>query len=94
MLQSDVIDRGMLQIMDALKPQLIQNVQHNCVISDARYARDYSMCVYLLRMQEHYRWKNAIPLNCAVKGETLGDWVRETEDYSSVLNVCRDYLCI
>lgn len=67
--------------MDALKSQLIQNVQYNCDISDARYARDYSMCVYLLRMQEHYRWKNAIPLNCAVKGETLGDWVRETEDY-------------
>lgn len=67
--------------MDALKSQLIQNVQHNCDISDARYARDYSMCVYLLRMQEHYRWKNAIPLNGAVNGETLGDWVRETEDY-------------
>ena len=31
-------------------------VQRNCDISDARHARDFTMCVYLLRMREYYRW--------------------------------------
>ena len=67
--------------MNALELQLQQTVQHNCDISDARYARDYSMCVYLMRMQEHYRFQHAVPFNAPVDGETVGNWVRETEDY-------------
>lgn len=61
--------------------QLQQAVQYNCDISDARFARDYSMCVYLLRMQEYYRWKHNIGLSDTVDGDKLGDWVRSTEDY-------------
>ena len=61
--------------------QLQQAVQYNCDISDARFARDYSMCVYLLRMQEFYRWKHNIGLSDTVEGDKLGDWVRATEDY-------------
>lgn len=60
---------------------LCATVQHNCNISDARYARDYSMCVYLLRMQEHYRWKQSIPFTDTIDKKALGNWVRETEDY-------------
>ena len=29
-------------------PQLIDNVQQNCHISDARHAGNYTLCVYLL----------------------------------------------
>ncbi len=39
------------------------------------------MCIYLLRMQEHYRWKNEIPFNGSIDTDALGNWVRETEDY-------------
>jgi hypothetical protein len=71
----------MLSNMETRVEQLCKTVQHNCDISDARYARDYSMCVYLLRMQEHYRWKNAITLDAAIDKSALGGWVRDTEDY-------------
>lgn len=66
--------------MDSLAT-LCETVQHNCNISDARYARDYSMCVYLLRMQEHYRWKKSIRLSDPINREALGIWVRATEEY-------------
>lgn len=56
-------------------------VQHNCAISDARYARDYSMCIYLLRMREFYRWKHDIPLGVTIDAAALGNWVVETETY-------------
>lgn len=67
--------------MSPEQTQLCQTVQHNCDISDARFARDYSMCVYLLRMQEHYRWKHALALDATIDREALGGWVRDTEDY-------------
>ena len=34
---------------------LIQTVQRNCHIADARHAGDYTLCVYLLKMREFYR---------------------------------------
>ncbi|MEM7256034.1 MAG: Sfum_1244 family protein [Pseudomonadota bacterium] len=67
--------------MNSEAAQLCATVQHNCDISDARYARDYSMCVYLLRMQEHYRWKHALALDAPIDRKSLGSWVRDTEDY-------------
>jgi len=56
-----------------------QTVQHNCAISDARFARDYSLCIYLLRMREFYRWKNGISLGAKIDTEALGAWVSDTE---------------
>ncbi len=58
-----------------------QAVQHNCDISDARFARDYSLCIYLLRMREFYRWKNHIALGANIDTEALGTWVSDTESY-------------
>ncbi len=59
----------------------IKTVQHNCAISDARYARDYTLCIYLLRMREYYRWRHNIPLGEPLQIDTVGNWVtdRETE---------------
>ncbi len=39
------------------------------------------MCIYLLRMQEFYRWKEAVPLDEPLNPDILGSWVRDTEDY-------------
>ena len=36
---------------------LVQAVQTNCDIADARHARDVSLCTYLLGMREFYRWE-------------------------------------
>lgn len=61
--------------------ELCQSVQYNCDVSDARFARDYTLCIYLLRMREFYRWKNGISLGAAINAEALGLWVSDTEAY-------------
>ena len=71
--------------------QLANVVQHNCNISDARYAGDYSLCIFLLKMREFYRWENALPFSRALPKNELGNWLNarenlwgrvETEDFA------------
>lgn len=58
-----------------------QAVQHNCAISDARYSRDYSLCIYLLRLREFFRWQNHIPFGIGIDQKSLGIWVSDTESH-------------
>jgi len=60
---------------------ICRQVQHNCAVSDAIYAREYTLCVYLLRMREYYRWQNDIPPGKHLSLDDVGDWVSETEQY-------------
>jgi len=60
--------------------RLIQSVQFNCDVSDARYARDATMCVYLLRMREFYRWHHDIALGVRLSLDDVGDWLTEVEE--------------
>ncbi|MHB8454969.1 MAG: Sfum_1244 family protein [Acidiferrobacterales bacterium] len=54
-------------------------VQHNCHISDARHAGDYTVCVFLLKMREFYRWENQIPFTGALLRDDVGTWLAERE---------------
>lgn len=67
---------------------LCEDVQHNCSISDARYARDYSLCVYLLRMREFYRWQHNLPLMQRLEVDGIGQWISETEARWDELEEC------
>lgn len=58
---------------------LVNAVQRNCHISDARYAGDYTMCVFLLKMRELYRWENEIPYTCTIPKDEVGAWLQERE---------------
>jgi hypothetical protein len=58
---------------------LISTIQGNCHISDARYAGNYSMCVFLLKMREYYRWEHEIPLSAQLPRAELGEWLVERE---------------
>ena len=60
-------------------PTLCEQVQSNCAISDARYARDYSLCIYLLRMREFYRWRFNIPLTQRLNTNSVGEWISRME---------------
>jgi len=60
---------------------LCADVQFNCALSDARYAREYSLCIYLLRMREYYRWCFDIPLTQALDPGVVGQWMADTESY-------------
>jgi hypothetical protein len=58
---------------------LIAAVQLNCDIADAEYARDFSLCIYLLKMREHYRWEKGHGCAAELPGDDLGRWLQERE---------------
>jgi hypothetical protein len=60
-------------------PQLASAVQRNCDISDARYAGDYGLCTFLLKMREYYRWENELPFARVLPRDELGDWLKTRE---------------
>ena len=49
-------------------------VQFNCDLSDREFAADYTICIYLIRMREYYRWSEGIPVNESLEQEALLDW--------------------
>ncbi len=58
---------------------LIDTVQKNCSIADARHARDMTMCTFLLEMREYYRWEMEIPYGARLPKDELGDWLNARE---------------
>ena len=66
----------------ALAPEfapLVQAVQHNCHIADARHAADMTLCTYLLQMREFYRWEQGLPFGAILPREAIGNWIAERE---------------
>jgi len=59
--------------------RIIETVQHNCHIADARYAGDYTLCVYLLKMREMYRWEQGIDFKTLLTTDDVGDWLTTRE---------------
>ncbi|MBU0752623.1 MAG: hypothetical protein KJ787_06885 [Gammaproteobacteria bacterium] len=60
--------------------RLIDTVQRNCHVTDARYARGMTLCTYLLEMREFYRWENGIPLGEAPPRSEVGPWLSAREE--------------
>ena len=60
--------------------QLRDSVQRNCHLADAEHARDYSLCIYLLKMREYYRWEKGLALTHTISREDVGDWVMNREE--------------
>lgn len=60
-------------------------VQMNCHVSDARYARNYTLCTYLLKMREYFRWERGFDFQDTLPREELGVWLDEREDLWSRL---------
>lgn len=58
---------------------LAATVQENCHISDARFAGHYTLCIYLLKMREYYRWEHGIGLTQPLPGKAVGEWLSERE---------------
>lgn len=54
---------------------LVNTVQRNCHISDAQFAGDLTLCTFLLKMRELYRWENDIPLSQDMPKEEVGNWM-------------------
>jgi len=58
---------------------LAQQVQLNCHISDAQYAGNYTLCIYLLKMREFYRWESQLPFTKSIKNDDVGQWLTQRE---------------
>ena len=59
--------------------RLVQAVQTNCHIADARHAADLTLCTYLLQMREFYRWEQRLPLGATLPRVAIGTWIAERE---------------
>ncbi len=58
---------------------IVNTVQHNCHIADARHAGDYTLCVYLLKMREMYRWEQGMDFKTLLTTDDVGDWLTQRE---------------
>ncbi len=65
--------------MQKITQTLCKTVQKNCAISDAHHAANYTLCVYLLKMREYYRWENGFSYNDILPKEEVGNWIQERE---------------
>lgn len=54
---------------------IVGAVRQNCHISDAQHAGDLTLCTFLLKMRELYRWEQAIPLTREMPRSEVGDWM-------------------
>lgn len=68
-------------------------VQRNCDVSDALFARNYTMCTYLLKMREYFRWDQGYGLTDALSGAAVGEWVEHREQLWESL-AWQDYGCL
>ncbi|HEX9596796.1 MAG TPA: hypothetical protein VF982_07960 [Anaerolineales bacterium] len=59
--------------------QLVATIQQNCHISDALHARNYSLCIYLLKMREFYRWEQGFAFGEPLAKGPLGEWLSARE---------------
>ena len=59
---------------------LATTVQRNCHISDAHHARNYTLCIYLLKMREYFRWEKGYAFDDPLPNSELGDWLTAREE--------------
>jgi hypothetical protein len=67
------------QLLPGELRDLSVRVQRNCDIADARHAGNDTLCIYLLKMREFYRWMRRLPYSVALDREEVGDWVIRQE---------------
>lgn len=69
-----------MQTKQTMISELSKTVQQNCHIADANHAGDYTLCVYLLKMREFYRWEQDKTFSTKLANETVGTWLRQREE--------------
>jgi len=67
--------------MQAKLQPLLAAVQRNCHISDARHAGDYTLCIYLLKMREYFRWEKRYAFKDNLPEVDVGDWLTQRENF-------------
>jgi len=65
--------------------RLVEAVQTNCHIADARGAADLTLCIYLLQMREFYRWEHGIAALEPLPRDAVAQWLAERESLWAAL---------
>jgi hypothetical protein len=68
----------MSQVFDS--KALIEQVRHNCSISDCRYAGTYSVCGLALRLRDLYKWEKGLEPWVEEDSSVVLKWIGEKED--------------
>jgi len=58
---------------------LIQQVRHNCTLSDARFAGIYSVCGLAMRLRDLYKWEHGLPPYEEHEAKQVLDWIGRKE---------------
>jgi len=74
-----VLQRADFSSLSNTLQSLREAVQHNCDIADARHALDYSLCTYLLKMREYYRWSDELGYDVDLSATDVAGWVDAQE---------------
>lgn len=78
---------GIQNHLTPVHQNLIQQVQYNCDISDANHAGNYTLCIYLLKMREYYRWMHQLNYADDFESEGMTQWLKEKEEiWEQVVN--------
>ncbi len=59
--------------------RLVETVQANCHITDARHAREMTLCTYLLEMREFYRWERGAAQTAQLARTDVAEWLSGRE---------------
>jgi len=59
--------------------RLVAAVQANCHVTDARHARNMTMCTYLLEMRELYRWESGAAQTAQLPRGEVATWLTGRE---------------
>jgi hypothetical protein len=59
---------------------LIEQVRHNCSISDCRYAGTYSVCGLALRLRDLYKWEKGLEPWVEEDSSVVLEWIGEKEE--------------
>ena len=59
---------------------LIEQIRHNCSVSDCRYAGAYSVCGLALRLRDLYKWEKGLEPWVEENSPVILDWIGEKEE--------------
>jgi hypothetical protein len=59
--------------------RVVAGVRANCHVSDARHARNLTLCTYLLEMRDLYRWEHGIDVGEPLPRADVGAWIAARE---------------
>ncbi len=69
----------MLSYAGVAYPHVLDAVQHNCDVSDARHADQlFFVYVHLMHMREYFRWERQLGPDVALGADAVAEWVYHT----------------